>query len=108
MAGDIRSDDVWSTQEKALLAFLDAVIAGPEVSDTVFNDARRCFSDQALVEMVTLQVSALYPALKAIETDPLSAGLLLQPSTYCNCVSRRPGANESRMRRRLELEGRRG
>jgi len=58
ISGDIYSD-VWSTQEKALLAFIDAVIAGPEISDTVFNDARRCFSDQALVEMVTLQVSFL-------------------------------------------------
>lgn len=66
MAGDIRSDDVWSTQEKALLAFLDAVIAGPEVSDTVFNDARRCFSDQALVEMVTLQ--GFYYSLARIAT----------------------------------------
>lgn len=56
LANDITSD-IWSSQEKALLAFMDAVIADPEVSDTVFDDARRCFSDQALVEMVTLQVS---------------------------------------------------
>lgn len=104
MAGDIQSDNVWSTQEKALLAFMDAVITGPEVSDTVFNNARRCFSDQALVEMVTLQVSVPSGAIRAIETNYLSTGLLLQPGTYCNCISCRPGANESIMRMKLEVE----
>jgi len=58
-AGDITSD-VWSNQEKALLAFVDEVIAGPEVSDLVFDNARRCFSDQTLVEVVTMQVSSIH------------------------------------------------
>ncbi len=57
LIGEIEAE-LWSTQEKALLAFLDQIIASPEVDDEVFNDARRCFSDQALVEIVTLQVSS--------------------------------------------------
>lgn len=52
---------VWSEQEKALLAFVDEVIAGPEVRDTVFENVRRCFSDQALVEIVTMQVRESIP-----------------------------------------------
>lgn len=55
--GDITSP-IWSQQEKALLAFVDEVIAGPEVSDLVFESARQRFSDQALVEIVTMQVSS--------------------------------------------------
>jgi len=44
----------------ALLAFVDEVISGPEVSDPVFENARRHFSDQALVEVVTMQASHFY------------------------------------------------
>jgi AhpD family alkylhydroperoxidase len=55
-AGEI-SGDLWSCEEKALLAFTDKVIAGPEVSDAVFDEARKHFSDQILVEVVTMQVS---------------------------------------------------
>jgi hypothetical protein len=36
---------------------LDEVITGPEVSDKVFTNARMWFSDRALVEVVTMQVS---------------------------------------------------
>jgi alkylhydroperoxidase family enzyme len=54
-AGQIGSS-VWSAEEKALLAFIDEVIANPEVTDSVFNEARRFLSDQALVEVVTMQV----------------------------------------------------
>jgi alkylhydroperoxidase family enzyme len=43
--------------ERALLAFLDEVIKGPEVSDPVFENAKKHFSDQALVEVVTMQAS---------------------------------------------------
>ena len=45
-----------TVEEKALLAFLDAVIGAPEVSDVVFENAMRHFSDQILVEVVTMQV----------------------------------------------------
>jgi len=54
-AGDI-TGDMWSTEEKALLAFLDAVIGGPEVDDEIFSEAKSHFPDQVLVEVVTLQV----------------------------------------------------
>ncbi|KAH9203771.1 hypothetical protein DL95DRAFT_418787, partial [Leptodontidium sp. 2 PMI_412] len=64
-AGDITSE-VWSNQEKALLAFVDEVIAGPELSDLAFDNARRCFSDQALVEVVTMQ--GFYYSLARIAT----------------------------------------
>lgn len=41
------------------MAFLDAVISGPEVDDDTFSAARHYFSDQTLVEVVTLQVRDL-------------------------------------------------
>lgn len=55
-AGNI-DGEMWSEEEKALLSFLDAVIAGPEVDDETFSTAKMYFSDQTLVEVVTLQVS---------------------------------------------------
>jgi alkylhydroperoxidase family enzyme len=54
-AADI-SGSLWSQEDKALLHFLDAVIEGPEVSEPVFERARGFFSDQILVEVVTIQV----------------------------------------------------
>lgn len=55
-AGNL-SREVWSDEEKALLEFLAEVIASPHVSDKVFANARMWFSDQAMVEIVTMQVS---------------------------------------------------
>lgn len=74
MAGDTTSD-VWSKSEKALLAYVDEVIAGPEVSDKVFENVRRCYSDQILVEVVTMQVSAFSSMWSNALTR--TAGLLL-------------------------------
>ena len=54
-AGEIVGDD-FSLEEKALLAFLDQVIRGPEVDEDVFMNARAFFNDQILVEVVTMQV----------------------------------------------------
>ena len=56
-AGNLSSAGIWSEEQRALLAFLDEVITGPEVSDKVFTNARMWFSDRALVEVVTMQVS---------------------------------------------------
>jgi hypothetical protein len=53
------------------LAFLDQVIAGPDVTENVFNDARRCFSDQALVEIVTMQVCAVMNKFSLVPTTHL-------------------------------------
>lgn len=47
---------VWSEKERALLQFLDAVITGPGVSDEVFSRTKTYYSDQALVEVVVIQV----------------------------------------------------
>jgi alkylhydroperoxidase family enzyme len=54
-AGEL-SGDLWTVEEKALLAFTDCVIGGPGVSDSVFARARQFYSDQILVEIVTMQV----------------------------------------------------
>lgn len=50
------SASLWSAEDKALLHFLDAVIEGPEVNEAVFETARKSLTDQALVEVVTVQV----------------------------------------------------
>jgi alkylhydroperoxidase family enzyme len=55
LAEDISGEE-WSLEERALLAFLDQVISMPEVDDGVFLEARNHFSDQVLVEVVTMQV----------------------------------------------------
>jgi AhpD family alkylhydroperoxidase len=58
LAGSISGED-WSVEEKALLSFLDQVIGSPEVDEGVFEEARNYFSDQVLVEVVTMQVSLI-------------------------------------------------
>jgi len=50
------SCDVFSEKEKALLGFVDQVIKSPEVDEETFTIARKHFSDQELVEIVTMQV----------------------------------------------------
>jgi hypothetical protein len=98
-AGDIDSD-IWSNQERVLLAFMDAVMAGPDVSDAVFNDARRRFSDRALVEIVTLPVSSTFTSaidancyklaicsLVLTSKTDLSQGVLLRASAYRHGLS---------------------
>lgn len=54
-AADV-SASLWSQEDQALLNFLNAVIDGPEVSESVFECARGFFSDQILVEVVTIHV----------------------------------------------------
>jgi alkylhydroperoxidase family enzyme len=46
-AGDLLGD-VWSAEEKALLAFLDQVIKDPQVEEDVFVNARKHFSDRKI------------------------------------------------------------
>jgi len=43
---------VFNPEELAALRLASAVLAGPKVSDTVFNSARKYFSDRQLVELV--------------------------------------------------------
>jgi alkylhydroperoxidase family enzyme len=54
---------MWSEQDMALITFLDAVLAGPEVSHAIFHKAREHFSDQALVEVVVIQVDGSLPVI---------------------------------------------
>lgn len=56
IAAGCLSGEMWDEQDEALLAFLDEVIREPVVSDEVFARAKKHFSDQALVEIVTSQV----------------------------------------------------
>ena len=77
--------DRFSVLEKALLAFLDEVLKGPEVSDSVFEEARKHFSDQALVEVVTMQASTIWT--KADTSILLQIGFLLQPGKDCDGFS---------------------
>ncbi|TVY75624.1 hypothetical protein LSUE1_G006868 [Lachnellula suecica] len=60
------SGSLWSQEDRALLQFLDAVIEGPEVSEPVFERVRGFFSDQVLVEVVTIQ--GFYYSLARIAT----------------------------------------
>jgi len=50
------SGDVFSEEEKSFLEFVDQIIQRPEVDEETFANARRHFSDQVLVEIVTMQV----------------------------------------------------
>jgi alkylhydroperoxidase family enzyme len=84
-AGQI-TDDKFSEVEKALLAFVDEVISGPEVSDPVFENAKKHFSDQALVEVVTMQASHFYS--KNETSILLQIGILLQFGEDCDGVPR--------------------
>lgn len=82
VAGDICGKE-WSLEEKVFLEFLDQVIEGPEIEEKTFENARNYFSDQALVEIVTMQVRSRECSMFAILTLP---GVLLQPRTNNNCV----------------------
>jgi alkylhydroperoxidase family enzyme len=76
--------DQFTEVEKALLAFLDEVLKGPEVDDLVFENARKHFSDQALVEVVTMQAS--FFLVKKDTSILLQIGLLLQSGENCDGV----------------------
>lgn len=76
--------DEFSELERALLAFLDEVLKGPEVSDAVFGEARKYFSDQALVEVVTMQASSIWT--KNDTSILLQIGVLLQSGEDCDGV----------------------
>jgi alkylhydroperoxidase family enzyme len=81
---DQTTGEEFSELEKALLAFLDEVLKGPDVSDAVFEEARKHFSDQALVEVVTMQVGTLWT--KNDTSILLQIGVLLQPGESCDSV----------------------
>ncbi|KAI3528933.1 beta-glucuronidase [Colletotrichum filicis] len=47
--------ELFTSKEKALLLFIEAVIDGPEVADELWTKAQTEFSDREVVEMITLQ-----------------------------------------------------
>ncbi|KAG7076082.1 beta-glucuronidase [Colletotrichum scovillei] len=47
--------ELFTSKEKALLLFIEAVIDGPEVADELWTKAKTEFSDREVVEMITLQ-----------------------------------------------------
>lgn len=79
LAGDL-SSDIWSSEEKALLAFIDQVIERPEIEDEVFENARAFFGDQSLVELVTMQVGI--SKLLLIRHEAMLTNLILQGFYY--------------------------
>ena len=48
------SDELWTGQERALIHLIDGLVARIEVSQPVFEEARRHFSEAELVELVLL------------------------------------------------------
>ena len=51
---DWRGSKLFSEAERAALAYVDAMIAGPEVPDAVFADVRKHFSEREVVELTIL------------------------------------------------------
>jgi alkylhydroperoxidase family enzyme len=48
---DWRASSLFSAQERAMLAYVDAMLAGGEMPDNVFNELRRHFSEQEVLEL---------------------------------------------------------
>jgi alkylhydroperoxidase family enzyme len=55
---DVRNEEVdptlWSTRERALIGMVDALVAHLDVSQPVFEEARRHFSDSELIELTLI------------------------------------------------------
>ena len=51
---DWRASGKFSDAERAALAYDDAMIAGPEVADLVFNNVRKHYSEREVVELTVL------------------------------------------------------
>jgi 4-carboxymuconolactone decarboxylase len=51
---DWRASGMFSEAERAVLAYVDAMIAGPEVPDDVFNAVRKHYSEREVVELTVL------------------------------------------------------
>ena len=49
-----RTNPLFSEAERAALAYVDAMIAGPEVPDDVFNAVRKHYSEREVVELTVL------------------------------------------------------
>ena len=69
---DWRASQLFNAQQRALLAYTDAMTENIEVTDDVFNDARRHFSERQMVELTMLvgAYNMLTRFLKALKVDP--------------------------------------
>ena len=69
---DWRASQLFNAQQRALLAYTDAMTENIEVTDDVFDNARQHFSERQIVEL-TLLIGAynmLTRFLKALKVDP--------------------------------------
>jgi alkylhydroperoxidase family enzyme len=69
---DWRGSQLFNAQQRALLAYTDAMTKNIEVTDDVFNDARKYFSERQIVELTMLigAYNMLTRFLKALKVDP--------------------------------------
>lgn len=69
---DWRASQLFNAQQRALLAYTDAMTENIEVTDDVFNEARKHFSERQIVELTMLigAYNMLTRFLKALEVDP--------------------------------------
>ena len=69
---DWRGSQLFNAQQRALLAYTDAMTEHIEVTDDVFNNARKHFSERQIVELTMLigAYNMLTRFLKALKVDP--------------------------------------
>ena len=69
---DWKSSDLYSERQRALLAYVDAMTREIDVSDPVFTDVRKHFSERQTVELSMLigAYNMLTRFLKALKVDP--------------------------------------
>ena len=70
--GSWRSSNLFSDQQKALLAYTDAMTRDIDVPEVVFAEVRRHFSERQTVELTMLigAYNMLTRFLKALKVDP--------------------------------------
>ena len=69
---DWRASQLFTAQQRALLAYTDAMTEKIEVTDDVFDNARKHFSERQIVELTMLigAYNMLTRFLKALKIDP--------------------------------------
>jgi len=69
---DWQDSKLFNAQQRALLAYTDAMTRDIEVPDDVFNDARKHFSERQMVELTMLigAYNMLTRFIKALKVDP--------------------------------------
>ena len=69
---DWQDSKLFNAQQRALLAYTDAMTRDIEVPDDVFNDARNYFSERQMVELTMLigAYNMLTRFIKALKVDP--------------------------------------